>query len=171
MPDESVECTLGEGATGQEGELRATGVDSGTWRQDIIRQALAVGSNDEADAAAAAAAAAKAMVGALQALFEKLEPLLGSRAMRALYGRSLYLARSSFSQPVGLPDNGQHFLDPLLADLASRNLENARQASETLLVTFSDLLITFLGEPIALRALRSAWGGTATTVATRDKPE
>lgn len=167
MPDESARYALGEGATSQEGGARASSADSSPRRRDIVAQALAVGPNEEADANAAA----KATVAALQALFRELEPLLGSRAMRALYGRSLYLARSSFVQPVGLPDTGQHFLDPLLADLASRSLEDARQVSETLLITFSDLLITFLGEPIALRALRSAWGGTATSVATRDKPE
>jgi len=167
MPNESARYALSEGAISQEGEARAESADSSPWGQDIIRQALAVGPNEEADAHAAA----KATVGALQALFRELEPLLGSRAMRALYGRSLYLARSSFAQRVGMPDTAQHFLDPLLADLASRSLEDARQASETLLITFSDLLITFLGEPIALRALRSAWGGTATSVATRDKPE
>lgn len=168
MPEGSARRGMDAGAIdGQDAKAPASHPGSGSWRQDIIRQALAAEANNEADAKAAA----KATVAALQSLFAELEPLLGGRAMRALYGRSLYLARSSFAEPLGMPIAGQHFLEPLHTDLASRKPEDARQASETLLVTFSDLLITFLGESIALRALRSAWGGTAMTTATRDKAE
>lgn len=137
------------------------------WQRAAVQEALANSLEHPADAKMVATAA----VNVLQALFDEMERLLGHGAMRALFGRSLYLARASFPRPLAVPADGQGFLDPLNAELARRATQDAQDAAEALLVTFTELLTTFLGEPIAKRCLRSAWDGTATAVATRDKPK
>lgn len=161
MPKGSTKPSAGEEAI--DGR-QAPALDSVPGHRELVHYALAASGADSHSSATAAATA-------LRALFVELEPLLGERAMRALYGRSLYLARTSFSPAVGMPVNGEDVFQPLLRNLAAREPSDAHEASETLLVMFSDLLITFLGEPIALQALRSAWGGTGEKRATRGQPE
>lgn len=139
------------------------------WLRATIRSRLLEGAADAGNGSAQATA--HMTVAALRSLFAELDPLLGRRAAHALYGRSLYLARAAFARPGVLAEHEQPLLDRLQADLGSRSHDDACLAAELLLMTFSDLLVTFLGEPIALRALRSAWGRTAAAEATRDTPE
>ena len=108
---------------------------------------------------AASGDVAAACIGALDALFSELEPLVGVTGARALYLRCLYLTRESVGWPVA-PDGVAR--DALLAGLAehieARPADTARRASETLLTAFADLLVSLIGEPLTLRLLQSAWG-------------
>ncbi len=127
-------------------------------QQEIIQHALAEGHADDADANTVAVATARA----LRLLFAELEPLIGGHAVRALYVRSLHLARSSFGRPdPAEPEPRSEMLTALQQNLAARVPADARRAGETLLNTSADLLVSLIGEPLTHRLLLSAWGSPA----------
>lgn len=123
-------------------------------RLEIIQHAIAQCAVEGADADTVAAATARV----LRLLFAELDPLVGTQAVRALYGRSLYLTRSSFEwvSPAAVEAGGD-VLANLQRQLASRDAADTRRAGTTVLQTFADLLISLIGEPLTYRMLRSAW--------------
>jgi hypothetical protein len=100
-----------------------------------------------------------AIAHALRALMAQLQPLVGAPGARALYARSLHLTRASCGWPPEMAQGPLGELPALLhGDLSVRTAHDARQAGESLLLTFVDLLISLIGEPLTYRLLHSAWG-------------
>ncbi len=135
-------------------------------RDSMIRRALGECGAD-ADSPAIAAAA----VGTLTRLLGQLEPLVGALAWRALYVRSLHLARSSFAKPdadVTLPSD---LLAPLQRDLSTRLPAEARVAAEALLLALADLLVSLIGEPLTVRLLHKAWDMPVAETSSQEKPQ
>ncbi|MEJ7688094.1 MAG: hypothetical protein WKG52_14530 [Variovorax sp.] len=131
-------------------------------RHEIIQQFLAA----ETAIGAHESTIADVIVRALRLLLAELQPLVGAQASRALYARSIHLTRPSCdwpSRPADLP--ASELLAFLQGDLAPRPVADARRAGEALLLTFVDLLISMIGEPLTYRLLRSAWDNPAA-----DKP-
>ena len=124
-------------------------------RQEIIQRALAERASDGANSGTIA----DATVLTLSLLHVELESLVGVQAVRALYARSLHLTRSSFGwlSPAAAELPGE-LLTALHDDLVSRTPTEARQAVESLLLHFAELLTSLIGEPLTHRLLRSAWG-------------
>jgi len=121
---------------------------------EIIDRALAEGIADDADAGIVAAAAFRAV----DLLLNEIRPLVGGQATRALYSRSLHLARSSFRRPDLAEPETRSDLASLQHDLAGRAPVDARLAARALLTSFVDLLVSLIGRPLANRILESAWG-------------
>jgi hypothetical protein len=135
-------------------------------RQEIIKQALAEHAGDEADSTTVA----DATVGALRLLYAELGLLVGTQATGALCARSVHLTRSSFqwlSQTAVEPPGGLFTI--LQNDLSARDAAEARKAGEALLLTFADLLVSLIGEPLTHRLLRSAWSTPAADEPSRRK--
>ncbi len=135
-------------------------------RDNMIKRALSECAVD-ADSPAIAAAA----VGALTRLLGQLKPLVGELAWRALYVRSLHLARSSFTKPdadVTLPGD---LLSSLQRDLSTRVPAEARGAAEALLLALADLLVSLIGEPLTVRLLHKAWDMSAAETSSEEKPQ
>lgn len=127
-------------------------------RREMVQSALDKGAGDNADSQAVAAAT----FSALTALLAEIKPLVGELAWRALYVRSLHLARSSFVRPeVGDLATSGDLLAVLNQDLLSRVPTEARVAAESLLLALADLLASLIGEPLTDRLLRKAWGEPA----------
>lgn len=137
-------------------------------RLEIIQKALAERAAKEADSATIA----EATVHALRLLQAELDPLVGAKAVHALFARSLHLARAS----VGalFPPAAEPRID-ILTDLhdalVSRTPADARQAGEAMLLTFADLLISLIGEPLTYRLLRSAWSLPAADKSSQEKEQ
>ncbi len=120
----------------------------------IIKWALGGSVIDEPDSSSVS----EATVRALELLLSQLAPVVGERASRALYSRSLHLARSSFAQPAGAADESRvDLFAPLGLELSSRSGEDALAAAESLLLAFSDLLILMIGDALTYLLLRKAW--------------
>lgn len=137
-------------------------------RKQIIDQALAEIAREEANSAEIA----RVTVGAVRALHAELAALIGSQAASALYARSIHLARLSFpwlSQTATVPLSAR--LTSLQSDLSARNTSEARQGGKGLLLTFTDLLVTLIGEPLTNRLLRSAWALPADNEPLGSKPD
>jgi hypothetical protein len=120
----------------------------------IIKWALGGSVLDDPDSSTVS----EVTVQALERLLSQLAPVVGELASRALYSRSLHLARSSFAKPVGATDESRvELFAPLRIELASRSAQEALAAAESLLFAFSDLLVSMIGEVLTYRLLRKAW--------------
>lgn len=87
--------------------------------------------------------------------------LVGDAGFESLYAHSLYLAQFKF--PWITVSTDAHPQPPprfasLSSDLADSPPELAREANRLLLVIFTDLLASLIGEPLTERVLNSAWG-------------
>ncbi len=100
-------------------------------------------------------------VRALTLLLRELKPLVGDLAVRALYVRSLHLARSSFERPAAELESLDQLLTPLHLDLSSRPPAQARSAAEALLTALANLLVSLIGEPLTDRLLHKAWSNVS----------
>jgi len=128
-------------------------------RNEMIQSVLGEGAAEGANARAVATATVRA----LTLLFDAVKPLVGNLALRALYVRSLHLARSSFERPTSSEtESPDELLASLKRDLLSRAPAAARGAAEALLSAFADLLVSLIGESLTNRLLHSAWGSPAT---------
>ena len=124
-------------------------------RSELIQSALGEGAAEGADSKAVAGGAVRA----LTLLLKELQPLVGELALRALYVRSLHLARSSFERPsAGDLERPDELLAPLHRDLVSRAPGEARGAAQALLLALANLLVSLIGEPLTDRLLHKAWG-------------
>jgi hypothetical protein len=88
-----------------------------------------------------------------------LEPVIGRRGVDVIFRRSLYLVSKDFAL-LALNDKNEDnsaLLANLNARLASLYTENAAEAGYILLLTFTELLTTLIGEPLTERLLHSVW--------------
>jgi hypothetical protein len=104
-------------------------------------------------------------------LESELSAIIGEGGFNSLYARSLYLIHASF--PWLAAADSSRFVDFQLADLkTSLDCQSAAEASKAslmLLLTFTDILASLIGESLTNGILRSAWGGTAPATDAADK--
>ncbi|OGT95774.1 MAG: hypothetical protein A2X80_01075 [Geobacteraceae bacterium GWB2_52_12] len=90
---------------------------------------------------------------------DRLTPVIGVKGVDMLFKRTLHVTSLTF--PWLAIAEGHKNSDALLADLkarlASRETEDAVEASYTLLVTFTELLATLIGLSLTERLLRPVW--------------
>jgi hypothetical protein len=115
------------------------------------RRLLAVEGDPGDDAGECAAAAWRVY----EKLYARLSPLLGPAGVRSLLARSAKLAQAEFAclAEVAAPEG----LTKLGTCLQALEPAIATAAAATLFGTFIDLITTFIGERLAVVALRSAW--------------
>lgn len=85
--------------------------------------------------------------------------LVGEAGFDSLYGRSVFLAQSTFpwlTEPPESSTEGNRFAN-LKADLEEKPTELARDANRVLLIIFTDTLASLIGELLTERVLNSAW--------------
>jgi hypothetical protein len=96
--------------------------------------------------------------------------IVGEGGFNSLYSRSLVLARSTYSwlefDPQTTP-NGQRFAE-LKMCLERQTPEHASAANLLLLITFTDILASLIGERLTTRILRLAWGYDAANSAGKE---
>jgi len=98
-----------------------------------------------------------------QPLSSQLIPIIGEGGFNALYDRSLYLTHAAFpwlavsepSRPVE-----RRFSD-LKISLAGPDAVEASKASHMLILTFTNILASLIGEHLTIDILGSAWGNLA----------
>jgi hypothetical protein len=105
------------------------------------------------------ASVAAALAGLYGALARHLEPLMGTRAVRAIYGRSVALAASEapwIAAGAGV-QNGGGPVETLRGCLEHQDSLAATDGVRILLVTFVELLARLVGEGLTARLLAQAW--------------
>jgi len=92
-------------------------------------------------------------------LASKLTSIMGRGGFNALLSRSIYIVNAEFPwlrHYKILPSSHLPFAD-LKIDLANQNPVEARKASIALLLTFTDILASLIGESLTFDLINSAW--------------
>lgn len=122
---------------------------------EAIRKTLAQGAAREAPDASAIA---EATLNTWLQVSARLTPVIGTRGVDALFSRSLHVTSKTFPWLSMAGNNGSvALLDSLKVRLAGQAAAPAAEASYTLLVTFTELLATLIGESLTDRLLASVW--------------
>ncbi|WP_348008537.1 hypothetical protein [Rhodoferax sp.] len=106
-----------------------------------------------------ASAVVDAVTRTWQFMAAQLEPVIGERGVGVLLDRALHLVGKKFPwlAQAGPLERGVDSLAHLQARFSSRNAQEAAEAGCALLVTFTELLATLIGEPLTERLLASVW--------------
>ena len=124
-------------------------------RREAIRRTLVERTGGAPDAAAIAGAT----LSTWHQVADRLAPVIGVQGVNVLFSRTLHLTSATFPWLANAGDRGSNAaqLATLEARLAGCRLEVAREASCALLVTFTELLTTLIGEPLTGRLLSPVW--------------
>jgi hypothetical protein len=119
-----------------------------------IRRTLSTRAGEGADALAMA----EATVNVCREVSVRLAVVLGERGVDVLFRRSVHLASAHFSFLAIRGEDGAEVALARLGEVLSRQERTvAAEASYTLLVTFTELLATLIGESLTETLLSSVW--------------
>jgi hypothetical protein len=134
-------------------QLSAVMATSDVLRKQLIETAMANGTGGAADTA----------ILLWQPLASELIAIIGEGGFNTLYARSIYLTQAAFPW-LGAGDGSQvavFRLTDLKNSFDGQSDNEANQASQMLLLTFTDILASLIGESLTAGILSSAWGNSA----------
>jgi hypothetical protein len=107
--------------------------------------------------------AADAAVNLWEQLASKIIAIVGEGGFDSLYARSVFLSQSKFPWLSAdlLSSQTNHRFAELKSNLEEQSPVQASEASSLLMITFTDILVTLIGEQLTSSILRSAWGNDA----------
>jgi len=122
---------------------------------EAMRRTLAQGAGEAPNASAIA----EATLNIWRQVATRLTPVIGVRGVDALFSRSLHVTSKTFPwlSMAGNDGNSNALLASLNVRLASQETAAAAEASDALLVTFTELLATLIGESLTDRLLVPVW--------------
>jgi hypothetical protein len=106
---------------------------------------------------------ADAVIGLWEQVATQIISIVGEGGFDSLYARSIFLTRSTFPWLVatsGSPQTDHRFTN-LKTSLEGQTPALIREANSLLLITFTDILASLVGEPLTARILDSAWDNDA----------
>lgn len=106
-----------------------------------------------------ARAAAEATLGTWRRMAAQLVPVIGERGVEVLLTRALHLTSAAFPWLASAGERGEMAatLASIRAALERQDDAVAAEASCALLVTFTEVLTTLIGEPLTERLLGPVW--------------
>jgi len=125
---------------------------------EAIRRTLAQGAGEAPDASAIA----EATLNTWHQVATRLAPVVGVHGVDAIFSRSLHVTSKDFPWLAmagndGNDGNSAALLASLKARLAGQETAAAAEASHALLVNFTELLATLIGESLTDRLLAPVW--------------
>lgn len=102
-------------------------------------------------------------LGLWERLAAQIISIVGEDGFNSLYARSVFISQATFPWLAAgsvTAHNGQRF-DELKMSFKGRAPAQASAASSLLLITFTDILSSLIGEQLAARILHSAWSDAA----------
>lgn len=135
--------------------------------REAIRDALMCRAGNGPDANAIA----EATIEIWHQVADQLIPVIGAGGFDVLFNRSLHLTCTAFPWLTILGDKRDRtaLLANIKARLAGGETNHAIEASYTLLVTFTELLSTLIGESLTQRLLNPVWALPSPTSAQETK--
>lgn len=118
-------------------------------RHQIINSLMAQHTEKVADAA----------INLWEQMATQIISIVGEGGFNSIYARSVFLTRSTFpwiADDALPPQTDQRFAG-LKMSLEGQTPAQAREASSLLLITFTDIQASLIGEELTTRILRSAW--------------
>ena len=130
-------------------------MDNSGLRRQAIRTTLAHRAGDAPDASAVA----EATLSTWHQVAARLAPVIGARGVDVLFSRALHLTSTAFPwlAMAGVHRDNPAPLASFRACLEARETAVAAEASYALMVTFTELLATLIGESLMERLLGSIW--------------
>ncbi len=122
-------------------------------RHQIIKNFMAQHNEKVADAA----------INLWEQLATQIISIVGEGGFNSLYARSVFLTQSTFpwlAASSASPQADQRFAN-LKMSLEGQMPALASEANSLLLITFTDILTSLIGEQLTTSILRSAWGDDA----------
>lgn len=105
-------------------------------------------------------------------LASELIPIIGEAGFAIIYVRSLHLNQPAFPwlpvEPV--PKQADSLFTSLTTSLNERTHAETAEACQALLITFTDVLVVLIGEPITTSILRAAWGDDTPETTSKEFP-
>lgn len=122
-------------------------------RHQLINSLIAQRNGKNADGA----------IGLWEQMADQITSIVGAGGFNSLYARSVFLARSNFpwlASGALPPQSGERFAG-LKTSLEKQTPAQAGEANILLLITFTDILSSIIGEELTISILRSAWNTDA----------
>ena len=134
-------------------------ISSNGMQHEAILRTLVQGAGEVPDAKTVA----DAMLKTWHRMAMRLTPVIGTRGVEALFSRALHITSKDFPWlAVTVNDgNGAAILANLKVHLVAREADVALNASYTLLMTFTELLTTLIGESLTSRLLDPVWASSS----------
>jgi len=106
---------------------------------------------------------ADAAINLWERMATRIISIVGEGGFNSLYARSLFLTQSTFPWLVTGPLSPQtdHRFSELKKSFEGQSPVQANEANSLLLITFTDILASLIGEQLTTHILRSAWGNDA----------
>lgn len=126
---------------------------------DLIREAIRRTLTQRTVGAPDASAVAEATLTTWHQMAARLAPVIGARGVDALFSRALHVTSSAYPWLAiagGRGDSAAH-LAGLTVQLEANKAAVAAEASHALLVNFTELLATLIGESLTVRLLAPVW--------------
>ena len=120
-------------------------------RQKLVKSRMALSSEEEV---------ADTAIDLWEQMAAQVISIIGQEGFDSLYMRSVSLTRSTypwFSAVLPRSKIDQRFTD-LKISFEGQTPEQASIANSQLLITFTDILASLIGEQLTIRLLRLAWG-------------
>lgn len=143
-------------------DTTATVTSAGQKRcREAIRIALAHRIGDALDARAVA----EATIGTWRQMDSLLAPVIGTQGVDVIFRRALYLTSKTFPWLASGEEYGESavLLASLQARLENRSAADVAEAGCSLLVCFTELLTTLIGEALTGRVLGSVWASPSSS--------
>jgi len=98
-------------------------------------------------------------IGLWEKVATQIISIVGEGGFDSLYARSIFLTRVTFPWLVDSSGSSQspHRFANLQTSLEGQTPALIREANSLLLITFTDILASLIGEPLTARILDSAW--------------
>ena len=122
-------------------------------RQQIVKRRMLQPTEEVADAA----------INLWEPMATQIISIISEDGFNSLYGRSVFQTRIIFPWLAAgaLPPQTDQRFAGLKLSLEGHTPEQASAANSLLLITFTDILASLIGEDLTIRILRSAWGDDA----------
>lgn len=93
----------------------------------------------------------------------QISSIVGAGGFNSLYARSVFLTQPAFPWLAAglMSPQTDHRFAALRLSLEGQTPAQAREANSLLLITFTDILASLIGEELTSSILRSAWGDNA----------
>lgn len=110
-------------------------------------------------------AMAEASISTWHKVIAQLTPVIGTRGVDVLFSRSLHITSITFPWIINSGDHGDSsiMLVSIKARLAGHDVDVATEASHKLLLTFTELLTSLIGESLTERLLDPVWVSPSAT--------
>ncbi len=124
--------------------------NSDLLRHMLIKSLMAQHTEDVADAA----------IDLWEPMAAQIISVVGESGFISLYARSVFLTQTSFPWLAASSQLSQsdHRFAELKMSLKDKTPTQVSEANSLLLITFTDILATLIGEQLTTSILRSAWG-------------